>query len=340
MKAFVQTSYGPTSGLQLHDVPEPPLPAAAVRIRVDAIGLNPADWHLLKGDPLLVRLQYGFLRPRYPVMGIDLAGEVVDVGPEALGFTPGDRVVACPFDSGLGAFAEYVHVPAAEVVKLPDGVSVTQAAALPVAGLTAYHALVKQYSVQPGQSVLINGASGGVGTFAVQIAKTRGAEVTAVCSTRNVELVRSLGADHVVDYRTTNFLELDRRFDLIMDNVCNHPLSRIRRRLKPGGTVLAVGYYTARRLLRQMLLAPLISAFRGQRAVILDWKYRVEDLRALVGMVTAGEVRSVIDRTLPFSDLREGLAYLEAGHARGKVVVRGYAASGESALREGAVGEE
>ncbi len=320
MKAIVGTEYGSPDGLQLQDLDKPAVDGDGVLVRVRAASVNPLDWHVMRGLPYLVRLTEGLRRPKRSVRGVDVAGHVEAVGENVTEFQPGDEV----FGAKGGAFAEYVCAGEKNfLVPKPVGLTFEQAAAVPVAGTTALQALRDKGQIQSGQRVLINGAAGGVGTFAVQIAKAFGADVTGVCSTRNVDLVRSIGADQVIDYTREDFIRSGQRYDLILDAVGNRSLSDFRRALTPKGTLVLVGGGDGRWLgpLALPLRALVLSRFVGQRMLLLLAKNNKEDLVVLKELIEAGKVTPVIDRTYPLSETPEAVRYLEAGHARGKVVI-------------------
>ena len=295
--------------------------ADGVLVRVRAASVNPYDWHMLRGEPYLVRLTAGLRRPKLSIPGIDLAGVVEAVGENVTLLRAGDEV----FGSRGGAFAEYVRGGQGNFAPKPAGLSFEQAAAVPTAAVTALQALRDRGKVQPGQTVLVNGAAGGVGTFTVQMAKAFGAEVTAVCSTRNVELVRSLGADHVVDYTVEDFARAGLQYDVIVDNVCNRSLSEFRKALTAKGTLVTVGGKPDMGKWISPLVRPvgslLLSPFVGQTLVPLMAKHSREDLLVLAELLESGKVTPVIDRTYPLSEAPEAIRYLEAGHAQGKVVI-------------------
>jgi NADPH:quinone reductase-like Zn-dependent oxidoreductase len=294
-----------------------------VLVKVHAASANPLDWHFVRGRPYLMRLQAGLSKPHDPRVGTDLAGEVVAVGSGVTSLKVGDLV----FGSGDGAFGEYALAREKNLASKPPGLSFAHAAALPVAGLTALQAVRDSARVRPGQSVLINGASGGVGTYAVQIAKAYGANVTGVCSTRNVELVRSLGADAVVDYKTTDFLAQPARYDVVIDNVGNRSLGELRSVLNPGGVVVRIGGGGPEdstwgfNFVGDALASLWYSKVGDRRAEMMLAKVNAADLATLARMAGAGQLRSVIDRTFPLSQTADALRYLETGRARGKVIV-------------------
>jgi NADPH:quinone reductase-like Zn-dependent oxidoreductase len=266
----------------------------------------------MRGKPYFTRLMFGFPRPKAPGLGADLAGEVEAVGKDVTRFRPGDAV----FGEGAGSFAEYTCVPEGTLALKPANLSFEQAAAVPMAGVTALQGLRDSGKIQAGQKVLVLGASGGVGTFAVQIAKSYGAEVTGVCSTKNVERVRSIGADHVVDYTHEDFTRSDARYDLMLDTIGNRSLRECRRVLASKAVYVHVGGRMAR-----VLALPIVSPFVSQSLVQLIAKRNKDDLEILKGLIEAGKITPVIDRTYPLSDVPEAIRYLEEGHARGKIVI-------------------
>ncbi|WP_322769329.1 NAD(P)-dependent alcohol dehydrogenase [Frankia sp. Cr1] len=321
MKAIVQERFGPPDVLRLVDTDLPEIGADDVLVRVHAAALNPYDWHMLRGDPLVARLMgVGLTRPKYRVAGLDAAGRVEAVGANVRGLQAGDEVFGfCP-----GAFAEYARAEADKVVPKPAGLTFEQAAAVPVAAATALRGIRDVGEVRAGHQVLVNGAAGGVGTYAVQIAAALGAEVTGVCSTGNVELVRSIGAAHVVDYTAEDFTDRHAHYDVILDNVGNRPLRRLRRALTPTGTlVLNAGGSPGRVVgaVGPMLRAVVVNGFVRQRLRILPTREDRAELLALTGLIEDGTLTPVVDRTYPLADTAEGLRYVEQGHARGKVVV-------------------
>jgi NADPH:quinone reductase-like Zn-dependent oxidoreductase len=314
MKAFVHERYGPPERLRMAEVDKPVPDAGQVLVKVLAASVNAADWHVLRGRPLFSRATLGLLRPRHKVPGVDVAGRVEAVGDEVTRFTPGDEVYANLLDHGYGGFAEYAAVPAGVTALKPAGLSFEEAAAVPMAAVTALQGLGRHGQLQPGQRVLINGATGGVGSFAVQIAKASGAEVTAVTSTGNLELVRSLGADQVVDYTTTDVTRDGRRYDLILDTVGNRSVPELRRALAPGGKAAVTGFTRVRGLLA-------VSLRGGKDVTQVQAHVTAEDLERLAELIEAGKVRPRIDRRYRFAELPAAIAYLEEGHAKAKVVV-------------------
>ena len=314
MKAFVYERYGPPETLRMAEVDRPSPNPGEVLVRVLGVSVNAADWHVLRGKPLFSRATLGLLRPKHQLLGVDIAGQVEAVGPNVTRFQPGDQVYANLLDHGYGGFAEYVSVPVNVMALKPANLSFEEAAAVPMAAVTALQGLRHHGALQPGQQVLINGATGGVGTFAVQIAKAYGAEVTAVTSTPNLDLVRSLGADHVVDYTTTDVADSGRRYDRILDTVGNRSVHDLRRALAEGGKAAVTGFTSVRRLLG-------VSLRGGKDIATVQAHVTAKDLELLSELIEAGKVRPQIDRRYQFADLPEAIAYLEQGHARAKVVV-------------------
>ena len=320
MKAVVYCDYGSPDVLKLEAVERPVPNDTQVLVRVRAASLNPLDWHYMRGTPYIGRLGMGLRKPATTRLGVDFAGTVEAVGKRVTQFKPGDEV----FGGRTGALAEYVIVRENGPIALkPANMTFEQAAAVPVSALTALQGLRDEGKVQPGQKVLINGASGGVGTFAVQIAKALGADVTGVCSTRNVDMVRSLGADRVIDYTKENFTNDARRYDVVLDNVGNHSLSDLRRVMTPHGKYVMVGGPSGRWLapLPRAFAALVVSRFVSQDMTTFLAELDPADLAVIRGLIEAGKVTPVIDRRYRLSDVGEAIGYLEAGHARGKVIV-------------------
>ncbi|MBG0820368.1 NAD(P)-dependent alcohol dehydrogenase [Planomonospora sp. ID91781] len=326
MKAFVLRSYGSPDALQLTEIDKPVPAADEVLVRVRATSVQPYDWHLMRGEPYLARLMGGgpgLFGPKIRVLGADIAGQVEAVGRDVTEFRPGDEVYGMPKQGG---FAEYACVRAGELVPKPKNLSFEQAAAVPMAAGTALLGLRDDGRIQPGQDVLVNGASGGVGTFAVQLAKAFGARVTAVCGTRNVELVRSLGADEVVDYTAEDFTRRGRRYDLLLDCAGSHPASAYRRALTPKGAHVIVGGPGGRWLqpMGRIISALAASPFVSQRTALTDVVRCTENKRnltTLAGLIEDGRLTPVIDRSYPFEEIPAAIVYQEQGHATGKVVV-------------------
>jgi NADPH:quinone reductase-like Zn-dependent oxidoreductase len=325
MKAIVQDRYGAPDVLQLREIGEPTPGEHDLLVRVRAAAVNAYDWHVMRGDPYLARLSIGLDRPKAKVRGRDFAGVVAAVGSAVRDFRPGDEVFGDLGDAD-GAFAEYVCVPAAAVDAKPVNLTFEQTAALPLAGMTALLGLRDAGRVAPGQQVLINGASGGVGTLAVQIAKAYGAEVTAVCRTRNVDLVSSIGADHVVDYTRTDFTAGERRYDVVFDLVGNRSLAELRRVLTPAGALVLSGggSFDGGSVVGPMALilkGRLVSRFVGHRIVVLTTAPSREVLAALRELAESGRLVPVVDRSYRLAEVPEAIRYVETEHARAKVVI-------------------
>jgi NADPH:quinone reductase-like Zn-dependent oxidoreductase len=314
MKAFLWERYGPPETLRLAEVERPVPNANEVLVKVLGISVNPADWHSMRGKPLFSRATFGLLRPKHPVLGGDIAGQVEAVGDGVAQFQPGDEVYGNLLDHGHGGFAEHVSAPVDAISLKPASLSFEEAAAVPIAGVTALQGLRHHGEIEPGQKVLINGASGGVGTFAVQIAKSYESEVTGVTSSRNIDLVRSLGADHVVDYTTTDFTRTGLSYDLILDTIGNRSVRDLRRALGEGGKVAVTGFTTVAKLMS-------VSLRVGKDVAMVSAHGVPTDLELLSGLIELGKVRPQIDRRYPFTEIPAAIAYLEQGHARGKVVV-------------------
>ena len=320
MKAIVREKYGAPGVLELKDVDRPVVDNDSVLVRVRAAGLNAYDWHMMRGSPYLVRMVAGLRKPKSIAMGMDLAGQVEAVGKNVTQFQSGDEV----FGSRAGSLAEYVRGTSQSFAPKPAGLTFEQAAAVPMAASTALQGLRDKGQIKPGQRVLINGASGGVGTFAVQIAKAFGAHVTAVCSTRNVEQARSLGADEVIDYTREDFTRNAQRYDLILDVAASGSLSARLRVLEPNGTLVGVGSadgYGMASLVAGLLETAVRSRFGKQKIPFFLSKNSKEALVVLKELIEAGKVRPVIDRTYPLSETADAIRYLEKGHAQGKVVI-------------------
>ena len=321
MKAMVQERYGGVEVLEFRDVEDPVVGADNVLLRVHAAGCGPDVWHLMTGMPYMARPAIGLGRPKIGVRGWDVAGTVEAVGANVKGFLPGDQVMG----TAEGSFAELVIAQPDKLVAKPAGLSFEEAAAVPISGTTALRAVRDKGKVQPGQTVLVIGAAGGVGSLAVQIAKAFGGKVTAVCSTSKVDLVRSIGADDVIDYTRDDFPDGSRRWDVILDTAGRRPLSKLRRALTPKGTLVIVGGDGGGRwtggFFRGILRAPLVSLFVGQRLGGLNSIVKQEDLAALKALIEAGKVTPVIDRTYPLVEAPDAIRYLAEGHASGKIVI-------------------
>jgi NADPH:quinone reductase-like Zn-dependent oxidoreductase len=321
MKAIVQDEYGSPDVLELRDINIPGIADDEVLVHVHAAGVGRDVWHVMKGLPYPIRLAgYGLRAPKNPVIGSDMAGVVEAVGKNVSRFQPHDEV----FGIGKGSYAEYVCAREDKLAPKPANLTFEQAAVLAIMGSTALQALRDHGKVRPGQEVLIIGASGGVGTYAVQIAKAFGAHVTGVCSTQKVEMVRSIGADHVIDYTREDFAEGDQRYDLILDIGGNSSLSRLRRVLASRGTLVIVGGEGGGRWLGgtdRQLRAMMLSPFVGQKLGTFVNKENYEDMLVLKELIESGKITPVIDRTYTLSEVPEAIRYLEEGHARGKIVI-------------------
>ncbi len=319
MKAIVRHKYGSPEVLELQDIEKPVVNDDHVLVRVHAASVHAGDWHSMRGRPYIMRVMgYGLLKPKNTVLGGDLAGRVEAVGRNVTEFQPGDEV----FGMSIRTFAEYVSVRDVGIVLKPAKLTFEEAAAVPVAAITALQGLRDKGQIRPGQKVLINGASGGVGTFAVQIAKSFGADVTGVCSPRNVDMVRSIGADRVIDYTREDFTQEGQRYDLIFDVAGNHSLSHCRRALSPKGTLVLAGQSGRKKVsILPFLTTPVASRLMSQKLVTFIAKRSKEDLTLLKELLEAGKVKPVIDRQYPLSEVPEAIRYLGEGHARGKIVI-------------------
>jgi NADPH:quinone reductase-like Zn-dependent oxidoreductase len=320
MKAIVATKYGSPDVLNLEEVEKPAPKDDEVLVEVRAASVNAGDWHLLRADPFLTRLAFGLLRPKHKILGADVAGRIEAVGGNVTQFQPGDEVFGDLSGCGFGGFAEYVCASEDALALKPADTSFEEAAAVPSAAATALQGLRDKGQIQQGQTVLINGASGGVGAFAVQIAKSFGAEVTGVCSTSKMDMVRSIGADQAIDYTQEDFTKNGRRYDLILAANGNHPISAYKRALSPEGTYVMSGGSGAQ-MFQAMLLGPMISMTRKKKMGNLLKKSNKKDLVVLKEFLEAGKITPVIDRTYPLAEVPEAVGYLENGHARGKVVI-------------------
>ncbi len=322
MKAIIYTKYGPPDVLQLMNVAQPAPKDNEVLIKVHAASVNPADWRTVRADPFLVRFVSGLLKPKNPRLGADVAGRVESIGKSVTQFKVGDDVFGeLPF-SGFGSFAEYVCANEDALALKPAQLTFEQAAAVPLAAFTALQGLRDKGKIKQGQKVLINGASGGVGTFAVQIAKSFGTEVTGVCSTRNLEMVRSIGADHVIDYTKQDFTRNGLRYDLIFDTVGNRSVSDLRRALSSNGICSIVGFTTMFLLLQSVFIGALVSMADSKKIGGMGTsKPNKKDLMFIKDLLEAGKVVPVIDRLYSLSEVPEALRYLEQKHARGKIVI-------------------
>jgi len=321
MKAVRYYCYGSTDVLEYGDVEKPTPADDEVLVKVHAAAVNPLDWHFMRGSPYFMRLMSGLGKPTDPGLGVDFAGTVEAVGISVTGFKPGDKVFG---GAGSGAYADYtlVHEDGPQVIQ-PAGMSFEQGASVGVGALTALQALRDKGQLKAGQKVLINGASGGVGTFAVQIAKSMGAEVTGVCSSRNAEMVRSIGADHVIDYKKENYTQSGERYDVIIDMISNHSLRDNRKALTPEGRLVMVGGSTGNWFgaLVRPLKASIYSKFVDEEFVTIMARLNQEDLVIIGDMIDEGTVTPVIDRRYPLDEVAAALEYSEAGRARGKIIV-------------------
>ena len=325
MKAVIYERYGSPDVLRLTEIAQPVPGPGQVRVQIRAAGVNAADWHLLRADPFLARLDAGLFKPKRPVLGADIAGVVDTVGEGVTRFKPGDAVYGDLAGCGFGGFAEYAAVPESVLSPMPSNLAFSEAAAIPMAAVTALQALRDKGGVGPGKHVLINGASGGVGTFALQIAKVLCAEVTAVCSTSKLEQARALGADHVVDYTREDFTRTGQTYDVIIAANGNRSLGDYKRALALGGVYVMVGGSTS-----QIMQAVIFGSLRsggGKKLTNLMAKPNAADLAVITSWIEAGHVKPIMDRTYPFEQTADAIRYVEEGHARGKVVVTLGAAS-------------
>jgi NADPH:quinone reductase-like Zn-dependent oxidoreductase len=313
MKAIVYTKYGsPSEVLELKEVEKPTPKDGEVLVKIYASSINWADEAAVRGKPFLVRATHGLLKPKNTILGTDIAGQVEAVGRDVKQFQPGDDVFGDIGGFGFGAFAEFVSVPENTLAPKPANLTFEEAAAVPQYAVVALQGLRDEGQIQPGQKVLINGASGGIGTFAVQIAKSFGAEVTGVCSTRNLDMVRSIGADHVIDYTQEDFTQKEQRYDLILDIVANRSVSDNKRALSPTGSYVAVAFSTS---------ALFTRGSGDKKAVQLSHEPNVNDLVYMKELIEAGKVVPVIDRSYPLSEVADAMRYYGEGHPAGKIVI-------------------
>lgn len=320
MKAIVYTDYGGPEVLQLKEVAKPSPKDHEVLVKIHAASINAGDEHLLRADPFLVRLSSGLRKPKNMILGADLAGRIEAVGRNAAQFQPSDEVFGDLAECGFGAFAEYVAVPENALALKPANLSYEEAASVPAAAFTALQGLRDKGKIQPGQKVLINGASGGVGTYALQIAKSFGAEVTAVCSTGNLAMARSMGADHVIDYTQEDFTQNGKRYELILAVNGYHPISDYKRALSPHGIYVMTGGST-NQWFQAMLLGSVMSLIGGKKMGNLSMKPNHQDLVFLKELLETGKVVPVIDRCYPIEKTADAFRYFEKGHLKGKVVI-------------------
>jgi NADPH:quinone reductase-like Zn-dependent oxidoreductase len=321
MQAIVYHRYGSPDVLEFADIDKPVPTADQVLIQVHAASVNPYDWHFLRGTPSFIRLFTGLRGPKFPRLGADVSGIVVAVGTDVTRLKLGDAV----FGVCKGAFAEYACASQGDLAPQPQGLSFQQTASVPLAGITALQGLRDSGKVQSGLSVLINGAAGGVGTFAVQIAKSFGAQVTGVCSTRNIELINSIGADQVIDYTREDFTRAGKQYDVIFDLVGNHALAAIRRALRPKGIFVGCGGggpdKSSGELLAGMFGRLVVSPFTSQKLTGVFAKVNADDLDTLGGLLQSGQIKPVLDRSYPLGNVADAIRYVESCHARGKVTI-------------------
>jgi NADPH:quinone reductase-like Zn-dependent oxidoreductase len=319
MKSIVYTKYGSPDVLQPEKTEKPVSGDNEILVKVKSISVNPADWHLMRGSPFIARFTTGLFKPKASIPGIDIAGSVETVGRNVKEFQPGDEI----FGSGNwgGGCAEYACISENRAVLKPANITFEEAAAVPVAAITALQGLRYKGTIQPGQKVLINGASGGVGTYGVQVAKSFGAEVTGVCSTRNIKMVHSIGADQVIDYTKEDFTRNGQTFDFILDTIGNHSLSDYKRALHSGGKCVIIGYTSLGLLFQHMLLGPVISTKKKWAGLMGTARVNKEDLVFLKELLESGKIKSVIDKKYALENTAEAIRYLETGHARGKVII-------------------
>lgn len=316
MQAWLWKQYGGPEALRLGQAPKPRPDAHEVLVRVQAVSINAADWHAMRGKPAFARLTYGLVHPKPQSLGVDVAGQVESVGDEVESVKPGDEVFANLLEHGLGGFAEYVSVPVEALAPKPEGISMAEAAALPMSGVTALQGLDHLGQIESGHKVLINGGSGGVGTYAVQIAHSYGPDLTVVTSPQGLESARPLGADHVVDYTTTDFVAGGVRYDFILDTVGNRSASDLKRALVDGGKAAVTGFTSIANLLG-------VSVRGGKTVSRVEAHVGTGDLNRLTALIASGAMRPVIDRSFSFAEIPAAIAYVELGHARGKVVAAG-----------------
>lgn len=321
MKAIVCPRYGSPEVLRVEEVVKPTPKDNEVLLKIHATGLNAADWHIMRGDPYLLRLAFGLRKPKFEILGADVAGRIEAVGKNVRQFKVGDDVFGDLSGCGFGGLTEFAVAPESSLVLKPTTLSYEQAAAIPMAAVTALQGLRDKGFIQAGQQVLINGASGGVGTFAVQLAKSFGAEVTAVCSKRKMELVRSLGADHVIDYTHEDFTKGEKRYDLILAANGYHHIMHYQRALKKGGRYVMTGGADAQ-IFQVLLLGPLISIGSSKKLSNLLAQPNQQDLLFLKALVESGKVAPVIDRQYTLNEVPSAMRYLEEGHAKGKIVIK------------------
>jgi len=320
MKAIFRTTYGSVDVLELKEIDKPLPGDGEVLVKVRAASVNPLDWHVLRGEPFLVRLMgFGLMKPKHLVLGADMAGRIEAMGQSVTRFKVGDEV----FGSGMGGFAEYACIREDHATFKPPTVTFEQAAAVPVAGLTALQALRDHGRIQEGHHVLINGASGGVGTFAVQIARALGAQVTGVCSTKNLDLVRSIGAGHAIDYTKEDYWASGKQYDLIVDNAAFQPISGPLKALKATGIYVGVGGSSSTvSVLQSLIFDPIVAKIKGKKVVSFIANVNQADLEFMKELMETGKIVPTVERTYPLSQTPQAISYVEGGHARGKVVIK------------------
>ena len=320
MKAVVYRQFGSPDVLQVEEIQKPTPKPDEVLVKIEAASVNAADWHLLRAEPFIIRFAgFGFLKPKHTILGSDIAGRVEAVGENVTSFKPGDEVFGDISGCGLGGFAEYVCTCADMLTLKPEGISFEEAAAVPLAAVTALHGLRDFCNIGEGKKVLINGASGGVGSFAVQIAKAYGAEVTGVCSTRKMEMVRSIGADHIIDHTKEDFTKNGQQYDIIFDTAAHHSMFDYKRSLNEGGTYLMVG---GDKFLQALILGPSISLVGDKKLGTMTNTPNRKDLEIVRQMIEEGKIKPVIDRTFSLDQTADAIRYLEDGHAQGKVIIK------------------
>lgn len=313
MQAWLWEKYGGPEALRLEQVPKPRPASHEALVRVRAVSINAADWHAMRGKPAFARLTYGLVHPKPQSLGVDIAGQVVSVAEDVQVVKPGDEIIANLLEHGLGGFAEYVCVPVDALAPKAGGISMAEAAAVPMSGVTALQGLDHLGQIEPGHKILINGGSGGVGTYAVQIAHSYGPDLTVVTSPQGLETARSLGADHVVDYTKMDFVESGVRYDFILDTVGNRSVSDLKRALAEGGKAAVTGFTSIAKLVG-------VSLRGGKTVTQVQAHVRTDDLDRLTRLITSGVVRPVIVRSFTFAEIPVAIAYVEQGHAKGKVV--------------------
>jgi NADPH:quinone reductase-like Zn-dependent oxidoreductase len=322
MQAIIFNEYGSSDVLQLKNIEKPTPKNHEVLVKIQSASINPLDWRLMRATPFLARLENGLFKPKNPLLGADLAGRVEAIGSAVTAFKVGDEVFGEKFKTGLGALAEYACVAEDSLVLKPANITFEEASSVPIASLTALQGLRKG-NIQAGKKVLINGASGGVGMFAVQIAKSFGAEVTAVCSTTNIGWVHALGADHIIDYTQTDFTRNNQHYDLIYCAVGNRPIEDYKRALAPQGQCVIVGLTSLKQLFSYILFAPFHSKKNGKQIGIMGTvNPNKADLLLIQNLLKSGKIRPVIDRIYPLNQTAQAMQYLEKGHAKGKVIIK------------------